>query len=118
MQMDGCFDVARYEQKNYCKTASLVANALASTALLAAPGNEAMELLSFTFGKHLGLAFQIVDDCLDLTGEEKYLGKPPLADMKEGIATLPVLLAAQRNTNVDAAVRRRFAHENDISYCT
>lgn len=117
MQMDGCFDLQSYETKSFCKTASLIANALASTAVLAAPGREADEEAAFEFGRHLGMAFQIVDDCLDLTGDEGSLGKPKLADMAQGIATLPVLLAAQRDPQVDAAVRRRFRGEGDIDHC-
>ncbi|EPY33597.1 geranyl diphosphate synthase [Angomonas deanei] len=117
MQMDGCFDVDRYEQKSFCKTASLIANSLASAAVLADSGNEQLETTAFEFGKHLGIAFQIVDDCLDITGDEKDLGKPKLADMKEGIATLPVLLAARQDVRVDEAVRRRFAQEGDSEYC-
>jgi octaprenyl-diphosphate synthase len=46
------------------------------------------------FGKHLGLAFQLVDDVLDYVGEGT--GKTLLADLKEGKATLPLVLAAQR----------------------
>lgn len=117
MQMDGCFDVARYEQKNYCKTASLVANALASAALLADAKSEEKELLAFRFGKHLGLAFQVIDDCLDLSGEAATLGKPALADMRAGVATLPVLLAGQREAAVQEAVQRRFTREGDIALC-
>lgn len=117
MQMDGCFDVERYEQKSFCKTASLISNSLASAAVLADPASEAKELLAFNFGHHLGVAFQIVDDCLDITGDEKKLGKPKLADMKEGIATLPVLLAARQDPKVDEMVRRRFSAEGDAAYC-
>lgn len=117
MQMDGCFDIPRYEQKSFCKTASLISNSLAATAVLADPGNEELELTAFSFGKHLGIAFQIADDCLDITGEEKYLGKPKLADMKEGITTLPVLLVAQRDAKVNEAVRRRFGEPGDAEYC-
>ncbi|KEG08274.1 farnesyl pyrophosphate synthetase [Trypanosoma grayi] len=117
MQMDGCFDLERYEQKTYCKTASLISNSLASTAVLASPQNAAYEEAAATFGKHLGIAFQIVDDCLDITGDEKNLGKPKMADMKEGIATLPVLLASQKDACVAAAVRRRFREPDDAAVC-
>lgn len=116
MQMDGCFDVERYKEKSYCKTASLIANSLASTAVLA-DGDEALEQLAFDFGKNLGIAFQIVDDCLDITSTEKELGKPKLADLKEGIATLPVLLAAQREPKVHEAVVRRFTDPGDAQLC-
>ncbi|KAG5509132.1 hypothetical protein JKF63_06141 [Porcisia hertigi] len=117
IQMDGCFDIPRYEQKSFCKTASLISNSLASTAVLVDPGNEALEQAAFDFGRHLGIAFQIADDCLDITGDEKTLGKPKLADMKEGIATMPVLLVARRNTKVNEMVRRFFTEPGDVEYC-
>jgi heptaprenyl diphosphate synthase len=49
------------------------------------------------YGTHLGLAFQIVDDLLDLVGDPEVTGKVPGTDIREGVFTLPVLEAAQRD---------------------
>ncbi len=46
-----------------------------------------------TYGRLLGLAFQIADDVLDYTGTEGELGKPIGHDVEEGFATLPLMLA-------------------------
>jgi heptaprenyl diphosphate synthase len=50
-----------------------------------------------TFGENLGLAFQIVDDLLDLIGDPAITGKELGTDVKDGVFTLPVLLAASRD---------------------
>ena len=44
-----------------------------------------------TYGKNLGVAFQIVDDILDIVQDEATLGKPSMSDLKEGKVTLPYL---------------------------
>lgn len=49
------------------------------------------------FGYNLGMAFQVVDDLLDLTGTEAELGKPVGTDLKSGVLTLPVLYALERD---------------------
>jgi heptaprenyl diphosphate synthase len=48
-----------------------------------------------SYGEHLGLAFQIVDDLLDYVGDPSVTGKTPGTDLKEGVFTLPVLLACE-----------------------
>ncbi|HXF98968.1 MAG TPA: polyprenyl synthetase family protein [Gaiellaceae bacterium] len=57
------------------------------------------------FGLALGIAFQIADDILDCVGDTIETGKIPGADLREGVPTLPLLLAARE----DAAVRRALA---------
>lgn len=50
----------------------------------------------YEFGRHLGMAFQLIDDVLDFVADEKNLGKPAGgADLQMGVATGPVLFAAQ-----------------------
>ena len=50
------------------------------------------------YGRNLGMAFQIVDDVLDLTASEEVLGKPVASDLREGKATMAVLHALERCT--------------------
>ena len=53
------------------------------------------------YGRNLGLAFQIVDDVLDLTASDNVLGKPTASDLREGKATLAVIHALERGTGAD-----------------
>lgn len=53
------------------------------------------------YGRNLGLAFQIVDDILDLTATDNILGKPTASDLREGKATLAVIHALERGTGAD-----------------
>jgi octaprenyl-diphosphate synthase len=58
------------------------------------------------FGFNLGIAFQLVDDLLDYTADERALGKPVGGDLREGKVTLPVILLLQRGgTEADALIR-------------
>jgi len=71
----------------YKKTAVLIEATAKSAAILANKDAEAYAL----YGKNLGLAFQIIDDVLDITMSDEQLGKPSLADFKEGKTTLPYI---------------------------
>ena len=53
------------------------------------------------YGRNLGLAYQIVDDMLDLTSSDDALGKPTASDLREGKATLAVIHALERGTGAD-----------------
>jgi len=65
------------------------------------------------YGRNLGLAFQIVDDVLDLTAQEDVLGKPAASDLREGKATLAVIHALERGTGADReAIRTVLADRN------
>lgn len=52
----------------------------------------------YRYGYNVGMAFQIIDDLLDLYGTEKQIGKPPGSDIRQGNITLPVILALQDET--------------------
>lgn len=77
------------------KTASLFAASLEMAAILAAAPELQVAALRH-FGHEVGIAYQIVDDVLDLTGEEVQLGKPAGSDLRQGLVTLPVLCYLQR----------------------
>jgi heptaprenyl diphosphate synthase len=76
------------------KTASLIASSCRLGALLS--GQDAQAIEGFTrFGWHLGMSFQLADDLLDLVGEATESGKEPGTDLRDGVLTLPVLLALE-----------------------
>ena len=65
------------------------------------------------YGRNLGLAFQIIDDVLDLTAAEDGLGKPVASDLREGKATLAVIHALERGTGAEReAIRTVLADRN------
>lgn len=83
------------EDEYFCnirgKTAALMAAACEIGAMAA--GNDSATRILHQYGEKLGLAFQIVDDLLDLYGDPESLGKPVLQDLREGHWTLPVIQA-------------------------
>ncbi len=85
------------------KTGALITAAVVSGALLANGSAEAVSDLR-RYGRHVGLAFQIADDILDIVGDEAKLGKPVGSDAKSEKATYPRLMG------LDAS-RRRAAQE-------
>lgn len=69
---------------------------------------------SFEFGRNLGLAFQLIDDILDYTSSSMLLGKPTSNDLKQGLATCPVLFAAREYPELNTMIRRRFCEAGDV----
>ncbi len=82
--------LASYETICAAKTASLYGSACELGARYPG-GNEELGREMRAFGTEIGLAFQIVDDCLDLTATEAALGKTAGTDVEDGKVTLPVL---------------------------
>lgn len=79
------------------KTAAFVECACSVGAMVAEAPAESVEALA-SFGDHIGMAFQIVDDVLDFRGESKKTGKTPGTDLIEGCATLPLILLREKLT--------------------
>ena len=89
------------------KTGSLFATSSMSGALLGGAKEKDINTL-YSFGKNLGLGFQIFDDILDFEGDENQLGKPVGNDLKNGIMTYPSLLARDRNKNIKKDIEELF----------
>ena len=79
------------------KTACLFDVSMRLGAVLAGASEEIEEQMG-EYGRNLGIAFQIVDDVLDLTATEQVLGKPVASDLREGKATLAVVHALEHGT--------------------
>jgi octaprenyl-diphosphate synthase len=82
----------KYIDMIYKKTASLIEASAASAAILASKNKENFA----SYGRNLGIAFQMVDDILDITEDSIKLGKPAMLDFVEGKVTIPYLLTWEK----------------------
>lgn len=101
-----------YLEKTYLKTASLISKSCRAAAVLGGATPEVAEA-SYVYGKHLGLAFQLVDDLLDFTADEEKIGKAANADLKLGLATAPVFYAWEEFPELGEMIARRFCWPGD-----
>lgn len=98
----GVIERANYYDRIYAKTASLFEMSALAAAMVATEG-EAMRASMKMFGYEVGMAFQIVDDILDFTGEQSTVGKPIGSDLLNGLVTLPAIYYAEE-----------YPHDEDI----
>jgi geranylgeranyl pyrophosphate synthase len=91
-----------YYQRIYAKTASMFELCTAAAALLSPVDAQEVEVMR-RLGYNLGMAFQIMDDILDFTGEQATVGKPVASDLRQGLVTLPALYYLEQNPD-DAAM--------------
>jgi len=112
-RFDTDISIESYLEKSYYKTASLIANSSKAAGLLGEVSPEIADHL-YNYGRHLGLAFQIVDDILDFTSTTDTLGKPVGSDLKSGHLTAPVLFALEEKPYLEALIEREFAQEGDL----
>jgi len=110
---DDAGSMDHYMRKTYYKTASLVANSCKSVAVLAGCSPD-QATAAWDYGRHLGLAFQLIDDVLDYTGTAAELGKPAGNDLRSGLATAPVLFAAEEHPELHTLIKRRFREKGDV----
>ncbi len=86
------------------KTGSLIATSVLFGAKLAGATEPVQDAL-FGYGERIGTAFQLADDIIDVTSGTDELGKTPGTDLREGIPTLPALLALRSEDPAEAALR-------------
>ena len=103
-----------YMKVIYCKTAKLFEAATRLAAVIAKQ-DDATELAMLNYGKHLGTAFQLVDDIMDYTADAQEMGKNVGDDLAEGKPTLPLLYAMKNgNEQQSAMIRDAIEHGNGM----
>ena len=117
MQLLNCHDPdtteERYRAVIYCKTAKLFEAAAQLGAVLAGRPREE-ELALGRYGKHLGTAFQLIDDVLDYRASSAELGKNIGDDLAEGKPTLPLIYAMRHGTVEEARIIREAIEQGGL----
>lgn len=100
---DASVTEANYFEVIYCKTAKLFEAATRLAAVISRQ-DESVEAALLDYGKHLGTAFQLIDDVLDYNSDSETMGKNAGDDLAEGKPTLPLLHAMWNGTEQEAAL--------------
>jgi octaprenyl-diphosphate synthase len=103
----------KYLDMIYKKTGSLIEAAAKAAAILAGLDENKYAL----YGKNLGVAFQMIDDILDITQDSKTLGKPAMLDFVEGKVTIPYLLLHERledKTKLEALYKKELTSDESL----
>jgi len=103
---DGEDPVAHYLRVLGDKTGSLIGTSGRFGAMLSGADGSATDVLT-RYGERIGVAFQLSDDLLDVTADREELGKTPGTDLREGVATLPVLLLRREARAEDGELLER-----------
>jgi geranylgeranyl pyrophosphate synthase len=90
----GLISREHYYKRIYAKTGSLIEMTTRAAAMISPVDESRVEAMR-SFGYNLGMAFQIVDDVLDFTGEQTEVGKPVGSDLLQGLVTLPAIYYAE-----------------------
>ena len=110
------FDKDKYMDMIYKKTASLIEASCKAAAITAGLDEEKFA----KYGKNIGIAFQIIDDLLDVTQDEKTLGKPAMHDYFEGKMTLPFLYLFEKASDEEKekliSLYKKALNQDEIDY--
>jgi len=106
--------VRKYLKRISAKTAELFSLSFYSGAMASGCDDRLRRKLS-NIGHNIGMAFQIIDDILDYTGDEMIVGKSIGIDIKQGIYTLPLIYALEKkNISLSSILDKDSYDENDI----
>ncbi len=106
-----------YYQRIYAKTASMFELATSAAATLS-PVDDDISQTVRRYGYEIGMAFQIMDDILDFTGEQTLVGKPVAYDLSLGLVTLPTLYFIEDhpdNSDIEAVLNGDGNNQNRMS---
>jgi len=101
-----------YYDRIYAKTASLFEMSTECAAILSGSKGEVIDAMK-SFGYHIGIAFQIMDDVLDFISDQEHVGKPVTSDLKQGLITLPTLYYLESNPDGDKLIEELQQREMD-----
>lgn len=105
-------DLEEYERRIAMKTADFLAICCELGGIVGGASEEVCAGLK-AYGKAVGMAFQITDDLLDVTGDEERIGKPAGNDIRQGVVTLPFIRAIE--TSPDREELCRIITDQDMS---
>ena len=118
LQLENIFNPDMSEDRYFriieCKTAALIGTACRSAGILAGATSEEKQALE-TFGRAVGIAFQLTDDALDYVGATELFGKKSCSDISEGKLTLPLLLARNLATKEERSRLTALLQQNGDS---
>lgn len=109
---DVSISINSYISKSFYKTASLIASGCKAAAMISGSDADTQKKF-YNYGKHLGLAFQITDDILDITSTKQAMGKPAGSDFKNGNLTSPLLFALNESSKLHKLIEREFGGQGD-----
>lgn len=111
---NAALDEAAYLEVIRSKTAKLFEASARVGAIISHASTEVEEACA-QYGQALGTAFQVIDDVLDYTGDIQIMGKNLGDDLREGKATLPLIVAMQRSTPEQGVIIKTAIEQGDIS---
>jgi octaprenyl-diphosphate synthase len=97
------------------KTASIFQQGARTAAYLAAAAEPVVEAMA-DCGFNVGMTFQVVDDLLDVEGNEARVGKPIGIDLRDGNPSLPIVLALARDREVAAAFENESLSQSEVAF--